>query len=1165
MFDPATVSRSVAENTAAGQNVGAAVTATDTGDTLAYTLGGTDAASFDFVETSGQIRTKSGVSYDHEAKASYSVTVRASDGTATADATVTINVSDVAEPPAAPAAPTVAAVSGSTTSLTVSWSAPANIGKPAIANYDVQYRQGTSGDFTDGPQNVNGTSATITGLAADTLYQVQVHATNDEGDSDWSGSGSGTTNSAPNNASVFDPSSVTFMVAENTAAGQNIGSPVTATDADNDTLTYSLLGPQSAPFRIDGSTGQIRTNITNTAGRLDFETKPSFSFEIQADDGNGGIARGGVDIDLIDVDEPPAAPGAPSVAAVSGSTTSLLVSWAAPANAGKPAITSYDAQYRQGTSGNWTNGPQDVSGTPATITGLVADTLYQVQVKATNAEGDSGWSASGSGRTNDADNPPLAPTGLTLVQAGPSSIALSWTAPSNTGRPAVRSYDLQYRQGNSGNFTNGPQNVTTTSATISRLSASTTYQVQVRATNDDGDGPWSPSWTGQTGAAQPPGAPTNLRTTPGNGQVTLHWTAPTETGATPITHYEYEQNGDGTWHTTGGPATSHTVSGLTNGQTHTFRIRAVNSAGGSTASELRSATPSVPTDDDEGESEVSRETAPDAPRKLRADGKNGMVTLSWDAPESDGGAAITDYEYQIDGEGEWISIGSANRIHTITGLTNGKVYVFRVRAVNSVGRGLFSNRAKATPGAVLGFAHFANGVGIASEIVLVNVARDPIQPAIYFYDQAGDLVVAEDGSLRVHTEMEPLGQHTISTHGRGEMVSGSVRVVSGAPIGGLARYSVPGIGVAGECASQPIYDAIFRVRRQEGETNTGVALHNLDEEAMEVSCRLMQEGAVLEEVLVPLAAKGQDARFIQEIFTGADTSDFVGSVRCSAAAGNQFTAVALEMDAANRTFTTLPVIPLRGPGGRNTQTTLDFAHFANGAGIVSDLVFVNLSTQASRRAPTPFHSDILPSLPVLYFYDEGGDLIDPALVVDVTGDLVVTADGALTVQTEIEPLGVLTISTHGRGDLLSGSVKVASDGPIGGLMRFDIPGIGVTALGSREPVRAAVFPVRRQEGGINTGVALHNLESSPALVRCALMQEGVLLDAASIPLAANGHDARFIDEIFTCADTSDFVGLVRCDAVGEGLFTAVVHELDRGSRTFITVPAFPAPEMPSRE
>ena len=183
-------------------------------------------------------------------------------------------------------------------------------------------------------------------------------------------------------------------------------------------------------------------------------------------------------------------------------------------------------------------------------------------------------------------------------------------------------------------------------------------------------------------------------------------------------------------------------------------------------------------------------------------------------------------------------------------------------------------------------------------------------------------------------------------------------------------------------------------------------------------------------------------------------------------------------------------------------------------------------------------------------------------MVDLTGDLAVTENGALTVQTEMAPLGVLTISTHGRGDLLSGSVKVASDNPIGGLVRFDIPGIGVAAGGPREPVGDAVFPVRRQEGGINTGIALHNLESSPELVRCTLMHEGVLLDAASIALAANGQDARFIDEMFTGADTSDFVGLVRCNSVAEGLFTAVVHELDRSSHIFITVPAFPVVEAP---
>ena len=80
VFSAATATRSVAENTAAGENVGAVLTATDDdNDTLAYSLEGPDAASFDIVSSSGQIRTKSGVTYDHETKSSYSVAVKADD------------------------------------------------------------------------------------------------------------------------------------------------------------------------------------------------------------------------------------------------------------------------------------------------------------------------------------------------------------------------------------------------------------------------------------------------------------------------------------------------------------------------------------------------------------------------------------------------------------------------------------------------------------------------------------------------------------------------------------------------------------------------------------------------------------------------------------------------------------------------------------------------------------------------------------------------------------------------------------------------------------------------------------------------------------------------------------------------------------------------------
>ena len=580
---------------------------------------------------------------------------------------------------------------------------------------------------------------------------------------------------------------------------------------------------------------------------------------------------------------------------------------------------------------------------------------------------------------------------------------------------------------------------------------------------------------------------------------------------------------------------------------------------------------------------VPRTSAPGSPRNLTAAGGNGEAVLTWKAPARDGGSAITDYEYRIDRRNPWISIGSTDTTHTVTGLVNGTEYVFEVRAVNKIGKSFSSNRAEATPEApevevfTLDFAHFVNGTSITSDLVLVNVAPQPVRPAIYFYDTEGapiaaesvlevtaDLEIQEDGGLTVQTEMDPLAVLTISTHGQGELVSGSVKVVSeGLSIGGGLRYNLPAIGETVVGASPPVGDALFPVRRQEGGINTGVAIHNLGEEAMEARCELMREGVLRDFVSISLEANGQTSWLIDQAFPAADTSDFTGSVRCDAVGQGLFSAVALEMDPGTRIFTTLPLFPVdRGGGGR--EAALDFAHFVNGTWI-TDLVFVNLSTEASRPAPTPFHTAIPPSRPVIYFYDTEGALVAPESVVDVTGDLEITEDGALTVQTEMEPLGVLTISTHGRGELVSGSVRVVSDGPIGGMLRFEHPALGVAGVGASPPVSDALFPVRRQEGGITTGVALHNLESSAGLVHCDLMREGVLLDAASIPLEANGQTAWLIDQAFPAADTSDFAGSVRCDAVGEGLFSAVALEMDPVNRIFATLPVVPVPEMPSQE
>ena len=89
----------------------------------------------------------------------------------------------------------------------------------------------------------------------------------------------------------------------------------------------------------------------------------------------------------------PGQPAAPAASPVPNSDTSLNVNWAAPTNTGPP-IQSYDLRYREGTSGTWTDGPQEVTGTNAIITGLTSDTLYEVQLRGTNSAGDGPWSLS---------------------------------------------------------------------------------------------------------------------------------------------------------------------------------------------------------------------------------------------------------------------------------------------------------------------------------------------------------------------------------------------------------------------------------------------------------------------------------------------------------------------------------------------------------------------------------------------------------------------------------------------------------------------------------------------------------------------------------------------------------------------------------------------------
>ena len=453
--DTSPAARDVNENTPSGRPVDTAVDADDD-ETLTYSLGGRDAALFTIVSSSGQIRTRSALNHEDSAcgyvvptdpntatTCAYTVRVKADDragGSASIEVTITVNDGD--EPPTAPSAPRVTATKDTGQSLDVTWSAPRNTGKPPINDYDIQYRKVGDTDKTwiawsHGAADAGNTdtSAKITRRAAETdadplesstQYEVRVRAKNGEGDDqqNWSSVGRGTTGKS-NSRPAFDREAtvIELRVNENTRAGQNIGSAVSATDADSNSLTYSLEGPGAASFTIVSSTGQIRTRAP-----LDHEARQSYSLTVKVDDRqkrSNSVAAKSVTITVDDVREPPPPPGAPRVAGIPGSTDSVRVTWAEPANTGPP-VTGYDVHYREVGSGpsRWEHFGADRS---TIITGLKAGTRYEVQVRASSAEGSGEWSRWGSGSPN-----PDVANRRPAFSGGSRSLSVAENTPPNT-------------------------------------------------------------------------------------------------------------------------------------------------------------------------------------------------------------------------------------------------------------------------------------------------------------------------------------------------------------------------------------------------------------------------------------------------------------------------------------------------------------------------------------------------------------------------------------------------------------------------------------------------------------------------------------------------------------------------------------------------------------
>ena len=289
---PASVEVKVKESVTVGGNVGDPVTATDADDdVLTYSLsGGADKDAFGIDQASGRITVGAGTELDYETRTSYMVEVKAEDPFGRSDTVmVTITVTDVDEAP-------VSVIKF----LLISGMAEvdyAENGTGPVETYTAQGRGGATitwlvagadaGDFTidgggvlrfkispdfENPKDADGNNE----------YSVTVEATDGTND-DMLKVVVTVTDVVENVAPEFAADTAYRRVAENTAAGENIGAPVAATDADEgDTLAYMLGGADADSFSIDASTGQLMTKA-----ELDYETKASYTVEVTVTDAEG--------------------------------------------------------------------------------------------------------------------------------------------------------------------------------------------------------------------------------------------------------------------------------------------------------------------------------------------------------------------------------------------------------------------------------------------------------------------------------------------------------------------------------------------------------------------------------------------------------------------------------------------------------------------------------------------------------------------------------------------------------------------------------------------------------------------------------------------------------------------------------------------------------------
>jgi large repetitive protein len=560
----------------------------------------------------------------------------------------------------------------------LTWTAPAGNGSP-ITDYHIEMSYQSPSWITVADGVSNATTYTVGGLANNHSWAFQVWAKNAVGFSQ----GSNVVQATPVGEPTVAPGGLTAAVA-----------PAPGATSGEVKLTWDEAAPSGAGVTdyviessVDGTTWTrvddgVSTDTSLTVGGL--TNGDVYWFRVAAANQFGaGPASSTMQATPVWM---PAVPGeltaltAPAEGVRSGEAQ---LSWSVPTDNGLE-ISDYVIEWSLD-GDTWTAVDDGVStATTSTVGGLIDGTEYLFRVAAVNALGQGQWSLQTPATPVWS---PAVPEALT-TDAGISSgqVQLSWTASADHGS-AITDYLVESSTDGMAWTPVDDGESTATTSTVDGLTDGVGYSFRVAAVNALGHGAWSapvsatPVWT--------PDAPAGLRTGVGiaSGQAKLNWTVPADHGS-PITDYVIERSTDGTTWTAVSdgvsPATTSTVRGLANGTSYRFRVAADNAVG---SSPFSSTTQAVPT------------WKPAAPRGLRAAAGAGRVRLTWTAPASNG-SAINDYVIQRAVGKRWTTVRdgvSTNRSFTVTHLTNGVPYRFRVAANNAIGAGRWSAAVRTTP------------------------------------------------------------------------------------------------------------------------------------------------------------------------------------------------------------------------------------------------------------------------------------------------------------------------------------------------------------------------------------------------------------------------------------------------------------------------------------